>query len=129
MGLDEWSANGSSGISDVSCSPAELGSAQNIVKTFVRTVVRGMTLNVLSSAGGAALCVVQLDRKLTTLSIQRAAQKDARRRSIPLEDITEIVVGVDIVDGVDLPVDELCVTLMLREGGQAISFRFGDADD
>lgn len=105
-----------------------VGAAQQVVKTFVRSIVRGLTLSVLNTAGGSADCVVALDRKLTTLSLQRAGKKDAKKRFVPIEEITEIIVGDDVRDEVDLAVDELCVTLLLGDEGQAIGFRFVDQE-
>jgi hypothetical protein len=102
--------------------------AQQVVKNFVRTIVKGMTLCVLSVNGGTAECVVTMDRKLTTMSLQRAGKKDGKKRSVPLERIAEIAVGDDVRDQVDLQVNDHCVTLLLDDG-QGIGFQFRDLEE
>mmetsp|Transcript_118238 Transcript_118238/g.329770 ORF Transcript_118238/g.329770 Transcript_118238/m.329770 type:complete len:187 (-) Transcript_118238:115-675(-) len=102
--------------------------AQETVKNFVRALVKGQEVELLSVNGGTARCMAYLDRKLTTLSLQRGIQVDAKRRSIPLEDIEEVLVGEDGGADFDLDTDELCVTLVLRSH-QALGFSFRDMED
>eukprot|EP00927_Polykrikos_kofoidii_P012810 TRINITY_DN15554_c0_g1_i1.p1 TRINITY_DN15554_c0_g1~~TRINITY_DN15554_c0_g1_i1.p1 ORF type:complete len:286 (+),score=60.88 TRINITY_DN15554_c0_g1_i1:75-932(+) len=104
------------------------GQAQQVVKNFVKTYVKGHQVSVLNVNGGLATCLASLDRSLTTLSLQRANKKDAKKRGIPLEDIGEVCVGTEGGDDVELPLDELCVTLLLTDG-QATCFRFGDIEE
>eukprot|EP00928_Gymnodinium_smaydae_P064361 TRINITY_DN47708_c0_g1_i1.p1 TRINITY_DN47708_c0_g1~~TRINITY_DN47708_c0_g1_i1.p1 ORF type:complete len:367 (+),score=101.39 TRINITY_DN47708_c0_g1_i1:73-1173(+) len=104
-----------------------VGSAQQVVKDFVRTYVKGRNVAVVSVKGGSASCFLSLDRKLTTLSLQRSTKKDAKKRNIGFGEVSEIVVGAEVVD-VELPLDELCVTLLLGDG-QAVAFRFDDIEE
>lgn len=106
----------------------DVGQAQLVVKGFVRSLVKGQQVTVLAVNGGVAECVASLDRKLTTLSLQRAGKKDSKKRGIPLEDVVEICVGAEACEDVELPLDERCVTLML-EDGNAVGFRFEDAEE
>jgi len=105
----------------------DVGQAQFVVKRFVRSLVKGQEVSVLAVNGGVAECVASLDRKLTTLSLQRSGKKDSKKRGIPLEDVVEISVGDAAKEDVDLALDEMCVTLML-EDGSAVGFRFSDAE-
>lgn len=105
----------------------DVGQAQLVVKRFVRSLVKGQEVSVLAVNGGVAECVASLDRKLTTLSLQRSGKKDSKKRGIPLEDVVEICVGDAAREDVELALDEMCVTLML-EGGNAVGFRFSDAE-
>lgn len=103
--------------------------AQQVVKKFVRDIVKGVTLEVLCAGGSATeIAVVSLDRKLRTMYMQRAGKKDAKRRQIRLEQVIEIAVGSDVREEVELPVDDHCVTLLL-DNYQALSFRFPDVEE
>mmetsp|Transcript_97095 Transcript_97095/g.274450 ORF Transcript_97095/g.274450 Transcript_97095/m.274450 type:complete len:295 (+) Transcript_97095:114-998(+) len=106
----------------------DIGQAQLAVKNFVRTYVKGRDMSVLSLNGGIAMCHASLDRKLSTLSLQRCGKKDAKKRGIPLEDINEICIGEEAGDDVELAVDGMCVTLLLQDG-QAVGFRFDDIEE
>jgi len=106
----------------------DVAQAQKVVKNFVKGIVKGRTIRVLSTHGGTAECIVTLDRKLTVLSIQRAGKKDGKKRGIPLERVVEICVGADIRSAIELPVDDVCVVLVLDDK-QAIGFRFDDVED
>jgi hypothetical protein len=108
----------------------DVGQAQQVVKNFVRTYVRGRDISVLSVNGGVALCTATMDRKLTTLSLQRSGKKDGKKRGIPLEDVSEICIGEEMGEnGVqELALDELCVTLVLGDGS-AVGFRFEDIEE
>mmetsp|Transcript_29395 Transcript_29395/g.83675 ORF Transcript_29395/g.83675 Transcript_29395/m.83675 type:complete len:126 (+) Transcript_29395:613-990(+) len=54
--------------------------------------------------------------------------QDSKKRTVPLEDIREVLVGEDASDEVDLPVDGQCVTLLLSDGS-AVGFRFDDIEE
>jgi len=105
----------------------QVGDAQVVVKAFVRGMVKGRPMNVLSQNGGTAECTVFLDRKLTTLSLARAGKEDSKKRAVPLQDISEIQVGAESGTEFGLPTTDLCVTLVL-ENGQAIAFAFEDEE-
>eukprot|EP00928_Gymnodinium_smaydae_P048685 TRINITY_DN32582_c0_g1_i1.p1 TRINITY_DN32582_c0_g1~~TRINITY_DN32582_c0_g1_i1.p1 ORF type:complete len:230 (+),score=67.95 TRINITY_DN32582_c0_g1_i1:124-813(+) len=108
-------------------SPAQSKEAQQVVKQFVRNMVKGTTLRVLSTNGGSAECFITLDRKLTTMSLQRAGKKSASKRGVLLEQIVQIAVGDEVADDVELQVHELCVTCFMDDG-QAIAFEFDDIE-
>jgi hypothetical protein len=115
-----------------SCSTASSSTdpdaAQQVVKNFVRSIVSGVTLQVLCAGATTEFAVVSLDRKLRTMYMQRAGKKDAKKRQIRLEQVIEIAVGSDIRDEVELLVDDHCVTLLL-DNYQALSFRFPDVEE
>merc|ERR1712046_126838 len=86
--------------------------AQKVVEEFVRTYVRGHTIEVLALSGSSMMCLTTLDRKLTMLSVALTGSKSGRKRDIPLEQVQEILIGVEEAQHeVDLPVDDFCVTL------------------
>eukprot|EP00747_Dinoflagellata_sp_TGD_P181678 gnl/TRDRNA2_/TRDRNA2_35594_c0_seq1.p1 gnl/TRDRNA2_/TRDRNA2_35594_c0~~gnl/TRDRNA2_/TRDRNA2_35594_c0_seq1.p1 ORF type:complete len:221 (+),score=54.11 gnl/TRDRNA2_/TRDRNA2_35594_c0_seq1:99-761(+) len=108
---------------------SQVNGAQQVVKAFVRSFVKGRNLRVLSTnKDGGTTCTAFLDRQLTTFALQRSGKKDAKKRCIPLENICEISVGAEAAEDVELPLDEFCVTLFL-EDGQAIGFRFEDNEE
>jgi len=103
----------------VSCAGG--GDAKAVVKQFVKSYVKGQQVAILSTNGGITKCIATLDRKLTTLSIQRPG--GSKKRHIPLEAIEEIAIGTEAEDEVDLPLDDNCVTLLLEDGqGVGVSF-------
>lgn len=104
----------------------DVGQAKQAVKSFVRAYVKGREVCAVSVNGGVASCWLSLDRKLTTLTLQKN-KKDTKKRAILLEDIVEICVGEELED-VELPLDDLCVTLLLGND-QAIGFRFGGVEE
>jgi len=121
--------NSSVGGTEVSTSTTgtDVVGAQHVVKTFVRTMVKGQPLQVLSVNGGTAECLVSLDRKLNNLYLQKAGKPDSKKRAIPLETIEHIVVGEDVQAGVQLPVTAMCVTLILLDG-QALAISFDEVE-
>lgn len=121
------SAAGSATTADTA-TPGQVGQAQEVVKSFVRALVKGRPISVLSLSGGLAAVVVSVDRKLTTLTLKRGEKKEGKKRGIPLESVAEICVGEDCGEEIELPVNELCVTLLL-EDGQAVGFQFEDNED
>lgn len=105
--------------------------AKRIIKEFVRTMVKGRTLNVVPANGNVRACFVSMSRKLDTLKI-RASEKDKQARAIPLVDIEEILVGTDVggsqaCEGLETPLDDLCVTLVLTSA-DCITFRMQDME-
>jgi len=114
--------------STAASSTPDPGTAQLMVKQFVRSFVKGQQVKVLVPSGEVTACIAQLDRKLTTFSIQRAGCEGAKKRHIPLEEITEVLVGSDGEGEVALPLTESCITFLL-ESGQGIAFHFDDIED
>merc|ERR1712187_217033 len=106
----------------------DAGKAQQVMKNFVRAYVKGRDVAVLAVDGGVKQCFISLDRKLTTLSLQRSGKKDSKKRGIRLEDISKICIGQESNDDVDLELDDLCVTLIIADG-QAVSFRLEDVEE
>lgn len=102
--------------------------AQKLVKAFVKKIVKGRALQVVTPANGCLECLVTLDGSLKSMSIQRGAKKDSKKRVVPLEDVEEIAVGVLERDDIGLPLDDMCVTFILKEG-QAIAFQFSDEEE
>eukprot|EP00913_Durusdinium_trenchii_P025933 g24333.t2 len=66
--------------------------AKEVVKTFVKEMVKGRKMNVMTQTGQLKTCVVSLSRKLDTLKIKVGSQT----RSIALRDIDEIAAGADV---------------------------------
>mmetsp|Transcript_94775 Transcript_94775/g.271878 ORF Transcript_94775/g.271878 Transcript_94775/m.271878 type:complete len:197 (-) Transcript_94775:68-658(-) len=108
--------------------PPEVEKAQNVVKNFVRCLIKGLPVSLLSVHGGTADCLAFLDRRLTQLELQRTDKVDAKRRQVNLEEIAEVVVGEYGGQDFNLPTDALSVTLVL-DSGQAIGFRFDNDED
>jgi len=106
----------------------ELNTAQAVVKSFVRGLVKGRRLRILASSGGMAECIVFLDRGLTTLSLQRVGKEDAKKRAVPLQEIEEIAVGAESGQDYGLETDDMSLTLVLKSG-QAIAFVFYDDEE
>lgn len=117
-----------SSVSTTASATPDIGKAQHVVKNFVRSFVKGRTVAVLTINGGTTECIASLDRKLTTLSLQRSAKKDAKKRGVPLQEVNEVCIGEEAGDEIDLPLDENCVTLLL-EDGNAVGFRFEDIEE
>jgi len=106
----------------------DMEAAHQVVKGFVRALVRGRTITMLSVSGNLTECFVSLDRQLSTLMLARSSKKDAKRRGIALEHISEICVGEEAAGGVELPLDEHSVAILL-EDGSALGFHFPDFED
>lgn len=96
--------------------------AKKVVKDFVKKMVKGEKMNVMTESGSLKACTCFLSRGLDTLKIKVGTQQ----RNIALMEIEEIQVGTEVT-GVSTPVDELCATLMLA-GGDCLSFRLPDVN-
>merc|ERR1712232_1269400 len=95
--------------------------ARQIVKDFVREMVKGKKMAVMKSNGSLSTVTVSLSRDLKSLKVKARGST----RAIALQkDIEEIHPGAE-VDGIDTPADELCATLMLASG-DCITFRLND---
>lgn len=92
--------------------------AKATIKEFVKEMVRGKDLNVMTQSGQLKMCTASLSRGLNVFRIKVGAHT----RSIELPDIDKICVGQQ-VEGVSTPLDEFCVTLMLASE-DCITFRF-----
>merc|ERR1712232_1182151 len=101
----------------------EASRIQQAMKTFVRSMVRGQQMGVISPDGQLRTCSCSLDKKLKNFVIEL---KGSVRR-IPLSEIQEVFQGKEPED-IDTPLDDLCSTLML-ESGECISFHFPDIAD
>jgi len=127
---DDGSCHHSAAASESTAASAtpDMGKAQHVVKNFVRSLVKGKAIAVLTVNGGTTQCIVSLDRKLTTLSLQRGGKKDAKKRGVTLADVHMVCIGEEASDEIDLPLNELCVTLLL-EDGNAVGFQFEDQEE
>lgn len=96
---------------------------QTQVKAFVKSMVLGRELSVLSADGQLRACICSFDRRLQNYNL--AIRKEMR--SIPLATIKDVFQGLEPQD-IDTPLDELCATIML-DTGECISFRFGDVKE
>lgn len=110
----------------VSSTPPSGANAKTVVKQFVQRYVKGQQVAILSTNGGTTECIATLDRKLTSLSIQRPG--GSKKRHIPLEAVEEISIGTEAEDEVDLPLDDNCVTLLL-EDGQGVGVSFSNVEE
>jgi len=93
---------------------------QQAMKGFVKTMVRGQDMSVLSPDGRNRTCCCSLDRRLKFFVIEL---KGARRK-IGLSEVAEVFQGKEPED-ISTPLDELCCTLMLQTD-ECITFRFTD---
>merc|ERR1719265_431899 len=98
-------------------------SIQQSMKAFVKSMIKGRDISVLSVDGQLRTCVCSLDRKLKNfiVEIHRSSRK------IPLSSVSEVFQGSE-PDDIDTPLDELCATMML-DSGECISFRFGTVNE
>lgn len=97
--------------------------AKTIIKTFVKTMVKGTKMNVMTGSGALKSCTVSLSRDLQVLKIKAGGQT----RPVPLKDLEEIVAGAEVAS-VATPLDELCATLV-SSSGDCISFRLPDLNE
>eukprot|EP00420_Gonyaulax_spinifera_P001881 CAMPEP_0197937696 /NCGR_PEP_ID=MMETSP1439-20131203/116938_1 /TAXON_ID=66791 /ORGANISM="Gonyaulax spinifera, Strain CCMP409" /LENGTH=298 /DNA_ID=CAMNT_0043560729 /DNA_START=78 /DNA_END=974 /DNA_ORIENTATION=+ len=101
---------------------------KKMVERFVKGLVKGLRVSVLSVNGDLVDCLVSIDREITTISLQRASAKSAKKRGIPLGQILKVCTGKEGLEDLELPVDELCATVLLADG-QTVSFSFEDIQD
>jgi len=95
--------------------------AKKIIKNFVKTMVKGQKMSVMTQ-GGPRTCTVSLTRNLDAMKIKAGGQT----RNIGLAQISEMHAGAE-VPGIDTPLDDLCVSLML-ESEDCISFCMPDIE-
>lgn len=109
-------------------SSVDIMQAQAVVKNFVRSLVQGLPVTLLSVNGGTAACRAFLDVELTTLTLQRKGVDELKTRAVPLSEITEVNVGESGGRDFKLQTDSLCVTMHL-DSGKALGFRFQDEEE
>lgn len=98
----------------------EAAKIQQAMKSFVRSMVRGQQMGVISPDGALRTCNCSLDKKLKKFKLQLKGSV----REIPLADMSEVFQGTEPED-IKTPLDELCATIML-ESQECISFHFND---
>lgn len=113
-------------VSNVSVAMNDSESKKAVVKTFVRSYVKGQPVFILSMNGGKTGCIATLDKEITMLSIKRPGKSN--QRDIHLEKVERISTGTEAAEEVDLPLDENSVTLLL-EDGQGIGFSFNNIEE
>lgn len=96
---------------------------QSQMKAFVKGMVRGREMNVLSVDGQLRICTCSFDRKLRDYKI--TISKDTR--TIPLRKFREVFQGTEPED-ISTPLDDKCATVML-DTGECISFQFENIPD
>lgn len=106
-------------------------SAKQLVKDFVKTMVRGRQLMAMLPSGQVRPCFCALNRSLDKLQI-RANERDRHGRTVALASIAEIVVGSDKsasagTEGLETPLDDLSLTLVL-DTDECITFRLEDLE-
>jgi len=101
----------------------DIARIQSQMKTFVKGMVRGREMNVLSVDGQLRTCTCSFDRKLRSYNI--VINKETR--SIPLSKFKEVLQGTE-PDDIATPLDELCATFVL-DSGECLSFRFKDVQE
>lgn len=94
-----------------------------IIKAFVKKMVKGSDLDVLTPTGELKVCQLVLSRELDGLKIKIGKGS----KSIPLTNLEEIVAGVE-VDGVTTPLDDPYATLKLKTG-DCITFKFPNEEE
>jgi len=97
--------------------------AKVVVKDFVKAMVKGRKMSVMTQSGAVKTCTVSLSRNLDALRLKVNAQT----RNVPLKDIEDIHAGKEL-EGIQTPLDDLCATLMLASQ-DCITFRLKDMDD
>jgi len=85
----------------------EVAKIQTQMKSFVKGMVRGRAMNVLSVDGQLRACTCSFDRKLRHYNIIISKET----RSIPLNKFREVFQGTE-PDDIATPLDELCATMV-----------------
>lgn len=99
---------------------SQVSKIQSKMKVFVKGMIKGREMSVLSVDGQLRACTCSFDRKLRNFAIEINRQT----RKVPLASIQDVQQGTE-PDDIDTPLDELCSTLIL-DTGECISFRFND---
>ncbi|CAE8597093.1 unnamed protein product [Polarella glacialis] len=101
----------------------DVAKIQSQMKSFVKGMVRGREMNVISVDGQLRACTCSFDRKLRNYNIVISKET----RSIPLSKFREVFQAVEPED-IATPLDELCATFVL-DSGECLSFRFKDVPE
>mmetsp|Transcript_62641 Transcript_62641/g.136018 ORF Transcript_62641/g.136018 Transcript_62641/m.136018 type:complete len:237 (+) Transcript_62641:106-816(+) len=102
------------------------GNSPIAAEELIRPFVKGTVLSVLDTSGSTSLWRLTLDRRLGRLLLQSFDNEGVDDRFIPLHGIQRICVGHNAGEDIHLPLDEMCVTVLVE--GQPVSFRFDDID-
>lgn len=105
---------------DASLSAEQQKQAKAVIKDFVKEMVKGRKITVISKAGAIKQVSIFLGRKLDSFKIQAGNNT----RKIPLTDISDLHIGQD-GPSIDTPLDDLCCTMALV-AGECLTFRFSD---
>mmetsp|Transcript_97717 Transcript_97717/g.276423 ORF Transcript_97717/g.276423 Transcript_97717/m.276423 type:complete len:246 (+) Transcript_97717:207-944(+) len=103
--------------------------AKQLVKNFTREMVKGKKTSVMLPRGQLKTCFFNLNRKLDTLRIKNSKESKGSK-DILLANIDEILAGEDVTlsavaQGIETPIDDLCVTLVIS-GVDCLTFRMPD---
>lgn len=96
---------------------------QGQMKAFVKGMVKGRDMTILSVDGQLRTCTCSFDRKLRTYNILLSKET----REIPLNKFREVFQGTEPED-ISTPLDELCCTFVLANG-ECLTFRFKDVEE
>lgn len=96
---------------------------QSQMKAFVKGMVKGREMSVLSVDGQLRSCTCSLDRKLRNYNI--VINKEMR--SIPVAKFRDVYQGTE-PDDIATPLDELCCTFQL-DSGECLTFRFKEVEE
>lgn len=96
--------------------------ARELVKDFVKGMVRGREFDVITASGELRICLCSLSRKLDKLKLS-VGDKDKRVREIDLADVLEVAAGC--IDGPDA--DDRAVTLTLASD-ECLTFKLPDTE-
>jgi len=96
----------------------EVKRIQGQMKAFMKGMIKGREMTVLSVDGQLRACTCSFDRKLRNYSIVISKET----RTIPLSKFREVFQGTEPAD-ISTPLDELCATFVL-ESGECLTFRF-----
>mmetsp|Transcript_84063 Transcript_84063/g.195501 ORF Transcript_84063/g.195501 Transcript_84063/m.195501 type:complete len:298 (+) Transcript_84063:80-973(+) len=107
---------------------------RRMVERFVKSLIKGIRILVISTSGDLIECIISVDREITMLLLERAKGTEANRRTIPFKQIHKIcqhhpILPPGAFQGSDLKlrVDDLCVALLLKDG-QMLSFSFENGE-
>lgn len=101
----------------------EVARIQSQMKAFVKGMVKGRDMSVLSVDGQVRSCTCSFDRKLKNYNILISKET----RSIPLAKFREVFQGTEPED-IATPLDQLCCTFVL-DNGECLTFRFKDVPE
>merc|ERR1719444_373849 len=101
----------------------EVAKIQSQMKSFVKGMLKGREMSVLSIDGQLRSCTCSFDRKLRNYNI--CISKDTRQ--IEISTIQEVFQGLE-PDDIQTPLDELCCTFVV-ETGECVTFRFKDVEE